>query len=105
MSDFLNVRFNKINCNEWDQQNQSFKEKKKNKVLLHNWIKRRLNRCSCENELRINLTNDKLYELNETGSEVYSYVTKCSYVMEFSILRMRLKRRKCNDMIFKFKLF
>lgn len=46
------------------------------------------NRCSCENELRINLTNDKLYELNETGSEVYSYVTKCSYVMELSMLRI-----------------
>lgn len=90
MSDFLNVRFNKINCIEGDQQNQSFKEKKKNKVLLHNWIKRRLyrNRCSCENELRINLTSDKLYELNETGSEVYSYVTKCSYVMELSMLRV-----------------
>lgn len=45
--------------------------------------KRRLcqNGCSSENELRMNLIEDKFHKLNEKWSEVYSYVTKFSKVM------------------------
>lgn len=34
-----------------------------------------------ENELRMNLIEDKFHKLNEKRSEVYSYVTKFSKVM------------------------
>lgn len=51
--------------------------------VLKGKSKRRLcqNVRSSENELRMNLIEDKFHKLNEKWSEVYSYVTKFSKVM------------------------
>lgn len=42
-----------------------------------------------------------LHVMNEPLREVYSYVTECSYVMGFSMLRVTQKRRKCDEVILK----